>query len=84
MLFSFLFYSELGQDLVEKYTRHDDGDDVRAPLPVKRDVLYDDPMLYRYSTFFLVNDTHRNPIYMALSLIGDKKLSYFVFIMNWL
>ncbi|KAF9595505.1 hypothetical protein IFM89_000593, partial [Coptis chinensis] len=24
-----------------------DGGEVRAPLPVKRDILYDDPMLYR-------------------------------------
>ncbi|KAK6122456.1 hypothetical protein DH2020_043793 [Rehmannia glutinosa] len=36
----------LGKDLVPKDVRQDDGDDVRAPLPVKRDVLYDNPMLY--------------------------------------
>ncbi|XP_042020865.1 plant UBX domain-containing protein 7-like isoform X2 [Salvia splendens] len=38
--------SEMEKELVEKYTRQDDGDDVRAPLPVKRDVLYDNPILY--------------------------------------
>lgn len=70
--------SELGKELVEKYTRQDDGDSVRAPLPVKRDVLYDSPMLYRYTTFFLFDETHMTPIYMALCLIGDEKLSYFV------
>ncbi|KAG6399108.1 hypothetical protein SASPL_140582 [Salvia splendens] len=37
---------EMEKELVEKYTRQDDGDDVRAPLPVKRDVLYDNPILY--------------------------------------
>ncbi|KAL1568696.1 plant UBX domain-containing protein 7-like isoform X2 [Salvia divinorum] len=41
--------SEMEKELVEKYTRQDDGDDVRAPLPVKRDVLYDNPMLYSRS-----------------------------------
>lgn len=29
-----------------KNTREDDSDEVRAPLPVKRDVLYDTPMLF--------------------------------------
>lgn len=38
--------SELGKDLVEKEARQDDGDNIRPPLPVKRDVLYEDPMLY--------------------------------------
>ncbi|KAK6146640.1 hypothetical protein DH2020_020509 [Rehmannia glutinosa] len=42
----FLQDSALGKDLVPKDVRQDDGDDVRAPLPVKRDVLYDNPMLY--------------------------------------
>ncbi|KAL0409082.1 UNVERIFIED_CONTAM: Plant UBX domain-containing protein 7 [Sesamum radiatum] len=37
--------SELGKELVDKDVRQD-GDDVRPPLPVKRDVLYDSPMLY--------------------------------------
>ncbi|KAL0372814.1 UNVERIFIED_CONTAM: Plant UBX domain-containing protein 7 [Sesamum calycinum] len=37
--------SELGKELVDKDVRQD-GDDVRPPLPVKRDVLYDNPMLY--------------------------------------
>lgn len=60
--------------MVEKEARQDDGDDIRPPLPVKRDVLYDDPMLYRYTTFFLVNDTDRNPIYMTLSLICARNL----------
>ncbi|KAL0296515.1 UNVERIFIED_CONTAM: Plant UBX domain-containing protein 7, partial [Sesamum radiatum] len=36
---------ELGKELVDKDVRQD-GDDVRPPLPVKRDVLYDNPMLY--------------------------------------
>lgn len=66
--------SELGKDLVEKEARQDDGDDIRPPLPVKRDVLYEDPMLYRYTTFFLVNDTDRNPIYTTLSLICTRNL----------
>ncbi|KAH6792635.1 UBX domain-containing protein [Perilla frutescens var. hirtella] len=38
--------SDIGKELVDKDVRQDDGDDVRAPLPVKRDVLYDSPMLY--------------------------------------
>ncbi|KAK4400161.1 Plant UBX domain-containing protein 7 [Sesamum angolense] len=37
--------SELGKELVDKDVRQD-GDDVRPPLPVKRDVLYDNPMVY--------------------------------------
>ncbi|KAL3830729.1 hypothetical protein ACJIZ3_019531 [Penstemon smallii] len=32
--------------LEDPYVRENDGNDVRPPLPVKRDVLYDSPMLY--------------------------------------
>ncbi|KAK4484131.1 hypothetical protein RD792_011351, partial [Penstemon davidsonii] len=32
--------------LEDPYVRGNDGNDVRPPLPVKRDVLYDSPMLY--------------------------------------
>ncbi|KAI3467959.1 hypothetical protein Pfo_024622 [Paulownia fortunei] len=38
--------SESEKDLGGQDIRQDDGDDVRPPLPVKRDVLYDNPMLY--------------------------------------
>lgn len=31
-----------------------DGSEVRAPLPVKRDVLYDTPMLYGYVTLLFL------------------------------
>ncbi|KAI3453237.1 hypothetical protein Pfo_009900 [Paulownia fortunei] len=38
--------SDLGKELVDKDVRQDAGDDVRPPLPVKRDVLYDNSMFY--------------------------------------
>lgn len=44
-IFLFLKCSELGKELVDKDTRQHDGNDVRPPLPVKRDVLYDYSML---------------------------------------
>lgn len=39
---------DLEKDLGGPDVRQDDTDGVRAPLPVKRDVLYDSPMLYGY------------------------------------
>ncbi|KAL8053154.1 hypothetical protein ABFX02_05G053000 [Erythranthe guttata] len=38
--------SELGKELMDRDVRINDGSDVRAPLPVRRDVLYDSSMLY--------------------------------------
>ncbi|KAG6429395.1 hypothetical protein SASPL_107446 [Salvia splendens] len=38
---------DLEKDLGGPDVRQDDTDGVQAPLPVKRDVLYDSPMLYR-------------------------------------
>lgn len=38
------------RDLVNDLAGQDVGDDVRPPLPVVRDVLYDSPMLFRYPT----------------------------------
>ncbi|PIN05048.1 hypothetical protein CDL12_22414 [Handroanthus impetiginosus] len=38
--------SEPAKEFVDQDVRQEDGDDVRPPLPVKRDVLYDSPMLY--------------------------------------
>lgn len=36
--------SELGKELVDRDVSQNAGDDVRPPLPVKRDVLYDNPI----------------------------------------
>ncbi|KAI4357299.1 hypothetical protein L6164_001258 [Bauhinia variegata] len=38
--------SEMGKDATNKSSSPNDGDDVRPPLPVKRETLYDDGMLY--------------------------------------
>ncbi|XP_051144544.1 plant UBX domain-containing protein 7 isoform X2 [Andrographis paniculata] len=38
--------SELGKELVDKDVRKDNSEDVRPPLPVKREVLYDNPILH--------------------------------------
>ncbi|CAK9141732.1 unnamed protein product [Ilex paraguariensis] len=37
---------ESTKDVVEENVRQDDGNEVRAPLPVKREILYDHAMLY--------------------------------------
>jgi hypothetical protein len=36
------------KDLENEKVGHGDGEEVRAPLPVVRDTLYDDAMLYGY------------------------------------
>jgi hypothetical protein len=36
------------KDLENEKVGHSDGEEVRAPLPVVRDTLYDDAMLYGY------------------------------------
>ncbi|GFP93981.1 UBX domain-containing protein 7 [Phtheirospermum japonicum] len=38
--------SGMGKELVARDVSQDAGDDVRAPLPVKRDVLYDSPVFF--------------------------------------
>lgn len=48
-------YSELGKEFPDKDVAQDT---VRAPLPVKRDVLYDNMAHYGYITLYFVYDTH--------------------------
>lgn len=46
MLPSFPWLSGSRKDIKSENVGQDGGDEVRPPLPVIREVLYDDPMLY--------------------------------------
>lgn len=46
-------YSDWDKDLTDQDWGQGEGDNVRPPLPVKRDVLYDSPSVYGYSTLVL-------------------------------
>lgn len=52
-----LLFSEPVQDAAasESNVGHNDGDQVRPPLPVIRETLYDDAMLYGYVFLFLIS-----------------------------
>lgn len=45
-------FSNLERDIGNENVGENDGDEVRPPLPVIREALYDDAMLYGY-VFFL-------------------------------
>ena len=46
--YNMAYYSGTRTDLEDQNIRQGDGDDVRPPLPVIRDVLYDNTMLFGY------------------------------------
>lgn len=52
--FSCLWSSGAVKDLTDNNLVQGDGDDVRPPLPVKREVLYDNAVLYGYVVQLLV------------------------------
>lgn len=49
-----IFFSELKESGNNNNVGPIDGDEVRPPLPVVRETLYDDAMLYGYISFFLL------------------------------
>lgn len=46
--------SEPRKDAANESSGHNDGEDVRPPLPVIRETLYDDAMLFGYALLFLI------------------------------
>lgn len=58
-MFSFtLWHSGSDEGIAKELSELNGGDDVRPPLPVIREALYDDTMLYGYFSFqiFLLRD----------------------------
>lgn len=51
--------------------RQVDGDDVRPPLPVKRDVLYDNSMPHRYIISLSLSLIEKHDACPPLWIIGD-------------
>lgn len=72
------------KDLADNSWGQGDGDDIRPPLPVKREVLYDNAVLYGYAIPLLMLLNLLNCLYVSLLfMLFAHSISFSCFYWSW-